>query len=623
MKYLDSVMQPSSVFVLGGCLLPLEHKITLARGQGYRPVPNPLDALHLSSVCSRAASKYFRRLRLCAQFGNTPIARDSLYLPNEAYEPDESKASLEEYISSTNILLLSSIDQVNQQHTIFESLTRRNVNRKAVASLIYYLKDRQLLTVKADKNLGLCILDKSRYIELMTTYLHSSDFQRLSAADAWHRIREVKQHIHQDCDAYFPEDYLGRRGHIHRYITEKVMSPKPISPYALLKVHKLTYQQIIDGTIPSIRFIAPCFNAVTEAASRYLDAEVRPLFTSRSPYNLADSVSLIRLLESKRYTHSVALSVYDVEALYPSIPIIDGLCSLDLFLHECRIPFVTINFLMRLARHVMQVAIYRYAGQFFLQRKGTAMGSPFAVAFANIFLYMLEKELVHSWSIDGRLLLYKRLIDDIFVVFSHRDHAVPFWSAWNKLHKDIKVTGCISTDSVVMLDLTIYKGTLFSQTGYLDLKLYQKPLNRYAYIPFSSHHPLSSKSAWLNSELRRYVKNNSHFEGYLRDRRSFIVRLLARKYPISLITKACARVSYARRSLYLEPSIRRTRPRRPIMIVPHLPQVQTLKIPKVLNHFWDSFVSKDDYEWARTVRPLCARSGTPNLYRMLSRLLPS
>lgn len=281
------------------------------------------------------------------------------------------------------------------------------------------------------------------------------------------------------------------------------------------------------------------------------------------------------------------------------------------------------EFLIALATHALRKNIYEYSGELFSQRQGTAMGSPFAVAFANIFMYKIESPLVTSWLDSGRLLLYRRLIDDIFTVFPSASLAAEFWNAFNDLHPYIRVTGATSNQSIQMLDLTIFKGTQFARNSTFDTRLYQKPLHKYAYIPFCSYHSTASKLSWLNAELRRMIRNNSDFDTYLRDRDLFCQRLIARRYPVSLIRNACHKVQYLMRHTYLQPPRRNvSNTRRPLLIAKHTPQVKALRIPSVLNKHWDAFSTSGDYDWAEDSRPLTAQRGTENLYGILKRLLP-
>ena len=55
----------------------------------------------------------------------------------------------------------------------------------------------------------------------------------------------------------------------------------------------------------------------------------------------------------------------------------------------------------------------------FLQIHGTAMGSPMAPTYANIFMAMLERKLLQKAPNDLIPIEWKRFIDDIFAIWTH------------------------------------------------------------------------------------------------------------------------------------------------------------------------------------------------------------
>lgn len=50
---------------------------------------------------------------------------------------------------------------------------------------------------------------------------------------------------------------------------------------------------------------------------------------------------------------------------------------------------------------------------------------------------------------------------------------------------------------------------------------FQKPLNKYLYIPFESFHPSSNKKAFIKGELMRYARNSSSFNSFHDTREKF------------------------------------------------------------------------------------------------------
>ena len=107
--------------------------------------------------------------------------------------------------------------------------------------------------------------------------------------------------------------------------------------------------------------------------------------------------------------------------------------------------------------------------------------------------------------------------------------------------------------SINFLDLIIFKGARFAESGCFDFKVFQKSTNLYQYIPFSSEHPLSTKVAFMLGELTRYTTHSSTYEFFREIRFSFYLRLRARGYPSKLLHSTFSRVLYSNRASKIYP----------------------------------------------------------------------
>ena len=90
-----------------------------------------------------------------------------------------------------------------------------------------------------------------------------------------------------------------------------------------------------------------------------------------------------------------------------------------------------------------------FCNRYFHQIKGTAMGTPMAVNYANLFMASLETAMLDAYEKDHgvRPKLWLRYIDDIFFVFERSleslTHLIQFcndFSAKNKMKSVIKFT---------------------------------------------------------------------------------------------------------------------------------------------------------------------------------------
>ena len=124
---------------------------------------------------------------------------------------------------------------------------------------------------------------------------------------------------------------------------------------------------------------------------------------------------------------------------------------------------------------------------------GTAMGTPMAPNYANIFMTKFETDLIESYyqSKGVRPLVWFRYIDDIFFIWSEGPeklsdfikYAQTFSESTNMKSK-IKFEVNQSTEIVNFLDVTIK-----IQRGLLVTSLYSKPTDAHMYLNTSSNHP--------------------------------------------------------------------------------------------------------------------------------------
>ena len=80
--------------------------------------------------------------------------------------------------------------------------------------------------------------------------------------------------------------------------------------------------------------------------------------------------------------------------------------------------------------------------------------------------------------------MFKRFIDEGFGIMRGNKKDVGTWlNEFNKLHKNIFIEKWTFGNHVAYMDLNIFKGNNFHDTGILSLKVYQKSENHYVYIP--------------------------------------------------------------------------------------------------------------------------------------------
>ena len=100
----------------------------------------------------------------------------------------------------------------------------------------------------------------------------------------------------------------------------------------------------------------------------------------------------------------------------------------------------------------MENNVFEFDGRVYRQKLGTAIGTKFAPAFANLFMADLEKKLLDG-CVD-KLLVWLRYIDDVFFIWTHGQRKLDsFLEYINSFHETIKFTSESSREGVSFLDV--------------------------------------------------------------------------------------------------------------------------------------------------------------------------
>ena len=122
------------------------------------------------------------------------------------------------------------------------------------------------------------------------------------------------------------------------------------------------------------------------------------------------------------------------------------------------------------------------------------------------------------------ILTWWRYIDDILVIYSGElEDFKNLINTMNQLHPTLKFTYEASKTSIDYLDLTIFKGKRFRETGILDTKVYTKPTETYQFL-----HRTSSCSKHLSSEKLSVMPETPTMDDFTA--KVFSHKLLARGY---------------------------------------------------------------------------------------------
>ena len=251
-----------------------------------------------------------------------------------------------------------------------------------------------------------------------------------------------------------------------------------------------------------------------------------------------DTTYFIQKLKSFKVAHANSyLVILDVSSLYTNTPHKDGLDACGFFLARlsdtCTSNRLPVDRKLNLIRLVLENNHFPFNDDNYLQKMGTAMGSPMAPAYALLFMGKLEQDFLKSRSLVPSI--WFRFLDDIFMVWGQSLESLhTFIDALNSFHPSIKFTCNISTEKVNILDVTVSKSENFN----FVTDLYVKCTNVRQHVEYSSCHPKSCKNGIPYSQGKRYrriISNDTQFKENILHLRDFF---LERNYPASIVGEA-------------------------------------------------------------------------------------
>ena len=279
--------------------------------------------------------------------------------------------------------------------------------------------------------------------------------------------------------------------------------------YLLPKIHK-DLSKWSFKTIPPGRPIVSDCRSESYRIAEFLDFYLKKVSMTHDSY-IKNSQHFVQKISNMKVPPQALLVTMDVESLYTNISTNDGLLAVEIKLRELNDDTIPIDHILELLRISLDRNDFRFGHDTFLQTLGCAMGKKFAPNYANIFMAKLEEEVLERFPLKP--LAFSRYLDDIFMIWPHSINELKlFIQTFNGANTSIKVTEEVNEYSVNFLDLTIFKGPTFQESGYLDYKTYFKPTCSHDLIRNDSFHPKSVGPGVIKSQIIRFHRNSSRPE---------------------------------------------------------------------------------------------------------------
>ncbi|XP_070576154.1 uncharacterized protein [Ptychodera flava] len=384
-----------------------------------------------------------------------------------------------------------------------DTSSRRDNITKEQRQEIRKLRDEPSIYIsKVDKGGSVIIWNRQSYIEVMKEHLSDIKYYQQISEDLTPTVHAkiVEQANKMENNSTISATEAAAICYEHNITTPYM--------HGLAKWHKIQNPDTSLHRKPPVRAIISQINSPTQRASIWLHHKLMDIVPQYCRELVKDSTDFLHQLHqanssqiSTLLADSLLFSL-DVISLYPNIPIDEGLEALKHAFETCtKFNATNTDDIIELANIVLRNNGFEFCGEHYIQIHGTAMGTPFAPMYANIFMSWFWRK---TESYNDQPDLLKRFIDDLHGIWTlGEDKLLRYHKYLNSIHPSIKFTLEYGKTKQHFLDISTS-----IVNGKVETDLYTKPTDSGRYLSPSSHHP-------------RHIFNSIVYSGVIRLRRIF------------------------------------------------------------------------------------------------------
>ncbi|CAG2219945.1 unnamed protein product [Mytilus edulis] len=501
----------------------------LLLSKGLKYIPSPSTKFAKSSIASDF-NEFARKLRCKYHFDKGDIFKRHPFLTKSGYKPELANNAIETYIFKTKV----EIDNItiNKAH---DNLT--TLERKAISSL---KRNEKIVIRKADKNNTTVIWDKTEYINeglrQLSSATHFMEIANLNIIETNQKINTIIFEMH-------------RKG-VMDEITFKYLSAKrdlkPGRLYLLPKLHKLD-PELIESVQqnPTLyknvriqgRPIVSLSGTVLERIGQYLDKFMLPAVLKQETH-LRDSLEFINIIEKLQVKPDAYLVSFDIKEMYNNmshVEMIDAVKHAWPTIIKCKhtILLPPLRYILELLKIVLENNEFMFNGKFYKTSTGVPMGNSLSPEITDLRVYEVLNSILRTFQHKQKISSLYRFRDDGFFIYNEGtdDEISQFFEHANRQHALLKFTHEKSQTKMQFLDVLVFKGLRFRETGILDLTTFRKKTENYQYLERSSCHPSSTFRGIIKGEMLRFKRCTNDPVDLQTQYALFSERLIKRGYP--------------------------------------------------------------------------------------------
>lgn len=351
------------------------------------------------------------------------------------YSNNPKGYSYDYFVSSLKYLAMSSFYNYKPE-------TKYLLNKEEYLALQNLAKDKSIVIMKPDKGNGVVLMDKTEYIEKIDVILSdASKFQKVNK-EPFECTVKLEDKINRVIRK------LGNKGCLTDELMQSLQASgsRPGRLYGLPKVHKENHP---------LRPILSAIGTANYNIAKYLVPILAPITTNE--FTLLDSFNFIHCLRNSHYPDSVMAS-FDIKSLFTQIPLDEtmDICIQELFKDGNSVNGMDRKQFRELLSLATKECYFIFNGNLYKQIDGVSMGSCLGPTLANAFMCYMERKWLNECPTAIKPLLYKRYVDDTFLLFETRDQIPLFLNYLNGKHNNIEFTAEVEENNTLpFLDITV------------------------------------------------------------------------------------------------------------------------------------------------------------------------
>ena len=601
-------------------------------GLGLKFIPTPSYTNKWSKIKERSYDRLERSLKLRFHFaGETEQDDDET---NDDYNPKM-------YVKSkwTPPPWTYPSSQMDRRMRLFETeLSRLFKRRRGKPNLLPHqnralqrLQQQQdFLIVPCDKNLGPAIIQTEDYLKIAFR-------DHLNDKTTYERLTDTRKNLLQTQIRNGITDWLKRykrdlTNMEKRFLNKQLKENKtPFARFYLtLKAHKLKPGENVDQL--KSRPIVSCPGSLLHPLGIWVDSKLQIVAQRQKSY-FKNSFDLKKqLLELGDLPANARLFTADARSMYTNIPTNRALAQLRVQLrayknnHDSQYPASAVYNAISL---IMKNNVFTFGDMTFLQRNGTAMGTPPAPPYATLYGAFEEDPVIRRF--QSCLLFYVRFIDDVFGIYLCLPNQEEDEIQWNEFKSAMNRPGGLIWDfSDRVTDIDFMDLHLSIQNNRIVTSLFEKEMNLHLYIPPHSAHPPGLLPGLVFGRLFRIYTLCTDNDDKTKQTRILFRRLLARGYKADKLKPLFTRAITTARN-YTGPKEQGAKNNPSNSIILHLPYHPGDPQSHIIQRTWRNCVAAPKYHmpiWniknpttgipSKIQRLIIAYSRTRNLGNILS-----